>query len=74
MNVGSTAGFPHTGTILLVMKKCSYTAKTDTSFTITAITGREADNTSLHTGSAGTSNLNDATQMLQIPQLSINGV
>ena len=35
-NVRSTAGFPDTGTILVGTEKMTYTAKTDTSFTIGA--------------------------------------
>ncbi len=49
LNVGSTAGFPDTGTILVGNEKMTYTAKTATSFTI-AQSGRAADNTSKFTG------------------------
>ncbi len=49
LNVGSTAGFPDSGTILVGNEKMTYTAKTDTSFTIAA-NGRGVDNTSDYTG------------------------
>ena len=49
LNVGSTAGFPDTGTILVGNEKMTYTAKTATSFTI-AQNGRGADNTSNYVG------------------------
>ena len=48
LNVGSTAGFPDTGTILVGTEKMTYTAKTATSFTI-AQNGRGADNTTAAT-------------------------
>jgi len=49
LNVGSTAGFPDTGTIMVGNEKMTYTAKTATSFTI-AQNGRGADNTSNYVG------------------------
>ncbi|MDC0228059.1 flagellar hook-basal body complex protein, partial [Alphaproteobacteria bacterium] len=52
LNVGSTAGFPDTGTILVGSEKMTYTAKTATAFTI-AQNGRGADNTSAFTGPDG---------------------
>ena len=52
LDVGSTAGFPDTGTILVGNEKMTYTAKDDTSFTI-ALDGRAADNTSLFASSSG---------------------
>ena len=52
LTVGSTAGFPDTGTILVGTEKMTYTEKTDTTFTI-AQNGRGADNTSTFTGPDG---------------------
>ena len=50
--VGSTAGFPATGTILVGNEKMTYTEKTDTTFKI-ALNGREADNTTAFTSATG---------------------
>ncbi len=45
LNVGSTAGFPDSGTILVGTEKMTYSEKTDTAFKIDQ-NGRQADNTS----------------------------
>ena len=45
LNVGSTAGFPDSGTILVGNEKMTYSEKTDTAFKIDQ-NGRQADNTS----------------------------
>ena len=52
LTVGSTAGFPDSGTILVGNEKMTYTEKTDTTFKI-ALNGREADNTTAFTGATG---------------------
>ncbi len=71
LNVGSTAGFPDTGTILVGNEKMQYTAKTDTSFTI-ALAGRGFDNTTATTPPHG--DLSAAITDATATTLSINGV
>ena len=71
LNVGSTAGFPDTGTILVGNEKMQYTAKTATSFTI-AQNGRGFDNTTATTPPHGdiTAAITDVTATT----FSIDGV